>query len=181
VAVARHTSIDDQALSFLVRSLVFALIKGPRIECVDLLPMVFTPSALAPCASTLVTKLASVVTSDAISKWTLIPSSKLECQLHAKFWGKEPEEEKERRRAYSKGETMEVDDENMAEIGPNRYALDIGFEDIGCSKVIWIREDHVRIYEYCERYYEEITKSRSPRPPSVVITGQPGIGKCFSY
>jgi hypothetical protein len=124
--------------------------------------------------------LASVVKSAALAQWIPLTSDDPQYQLHAKFWGKESEEEREQRRAFSEGESMQVDDRNMEnEMGPGCYVLDIGVDTIGCSQQIWIRQDYIRIYEHCERYYLKVANIKSPRPPSVVITGQPGIGKCF--
>jgi hypothetical protein len=44
---------------------------------------------------------------------------------------------------------------------------------------LWIRKDYLRIYDFCESRCEYVG-SKLPRAPSVVITGQPGVGEYFS-
>ena len=92
----------------------------------------------------------------------------------------EPEQEKERHIYYSQAERMEVDDGNDEEdenignkFGPGCYILDLGGHyGFRCSK-LWIRQDYIKIYDHCERTYEAAKKTA----PSVLITGQPGIGE----
>jgi hypothetical protein len=45
---------------------------------------------------------------------------------------------------------------------------------------LWIRKDYIRIYDECKDYYDR-PPSGVPKPRSVVITGQPGIGECISF
>jgi hypothetical protein len=123
--------------------------------------------------------LASVV-SCGTSEWTLLPSDDPFSQFHAKFWGMEPEQEKERRISDSRKESMaestDVDQENEyigKKFGPGCYILDLGdFKGFHCSK-LWIRQDYIKIYDHCEREYEAAKNGA----PSVLITGHPGIGE----
>jgi hypothetical protein len=92
------------------------------------------------------------------------------------------DEEDEWRRDNPKDETLEVDkdDENTEnQIGPGCYLLDVGVMDLGRSQ-LWIRKDYIMIYDRCEDIYNHIKYDESRIVPSVVITGQPGIGKSFS-
>ena len=43
-------------------------------------------------------------------------------------------------------------DEGDDEIGPGCYILDIDIEGLPCSK-IWIRRDHIGVYDYCNEHY----------------------------
>ncbi|KAI0255603.1 hypothetical protein BJV78DRAFT_1119377 [Lactifluus subvellereus] len=73
-----------------------------------------------------------------------------------------------------------VDDDGEdteAETGPGCYPLDFGDENYARSK-IWIRKDYIRIYDRCEEFHNRMTHIRSIAP-SVIITGQPGIGKTY--
>jgi hypothetical protein len=48
---------------------------------------------------------------------------------------------------------------------------------------LWVRTDYLRLYDYCKFHCDFVEKSQEQGPklaPSVVITGQPGIGRCFS-
>lgn len=87
-----------------------------------------------------------------------------------KFWGKKIKDDTRRPR---RSPIIQVDPTN--DIGPECHVLDlgIGFKD---SK-LWVRQDYIRIYDYCERRHEEGPSSASAKARSVVITGQPGVGK----
>ena len=43
-----------------------------------------------------------------------------------------------------------------------------------------VRKYYLRLYNRCDSRYNKISAVRTLLPASVVITGQPGIGKCFS-
>jgi len=64
---------------------------------------------------------------------------------------------------------MDVDDN---EFGRGCYVLDIGMQGIRLKK-IWVRADYVRMYDLCNEEYEKAER----QAPSVVITGQSGVGK----
>jgi hypothetical protein len=117
----------------------------------------------------------SFSTCDSITraKWLPVSDHPLE-ELHRKFWGQGVQD-------WPGNESMDVDEDEDAgyegdEIGPRTGILDIGIQNLEQSK-LWIRKDYFRLYEYCNKYLES---SREHMPPSVVITGQPGVGKCFT-
>ena len=112
-----------------------------------------------------------ILESDANS-WTKLEDYKLLSQLHAKFWRKDmTEEEQEWRRSHPN-----LDDGYGTEIGPGCYALDFGIEHLERSK-LWIRSDYLQIYDYCNEHYDRVKNLVSGIAPSVVITGQAGIGE----
>ena len=114
-----------------------------------------------------------ILESDANS-WTKLEDDKLLSQLHVKFWCRDmTEEEQEWRRSFVKP----VDyDEDESDIGPGCYALDFGMEHLERSK-LWIRNDYLRIYDYCNKHYDRVKSLGSGIAPSVVITGQAGVGE----
>jgi hypothetical protein len=67
------------------------------------------------------------------------------------------------------------------EIDTDCFLLDFDIGLLGRSR-LWVRKDYIRIYEYCNRYCEDVEDNGQHVPPSVVITGQPGIGEiCFTF
>ena len=113
-----------------------------------------------------------ILESDANS-WTKLEDDRLLSQPHAKFWRKDmTEEEQEWRRSHP----VNDDDEFWSDIGPGCYALDFGIEHLERSK-LWIRNDYLRIYDYCNKHYDRVKSIGRGVAPSVVITGQPGIGE----
>ncbi|KAH9043513.1 hypothetical protein EDB83DRAFT_2407406 [Lactarius deliciosus] len=69
---------------------------------------------------------------------------------------------------------MNVDkDEDPDEAVPGCYILNIGIESIWPE--LLVRKEYIRLYKYCKKYLGSYRDE--PMPPSVVITGQPGIGK----
>ena len=121
-------------------------------------------------------------------------------QFHTKFWGKSMEEEEEEWRnaqpppltgdeGHDRDDKMDGDrdgdagmdeDEGMDQgdkdndVIPGCYMLDISIEGLEISKM-WIRAEYIQIFDYIEAFFK---KPGFPpgRPPSAVITGQPGIG-----
>ncbi|KAH9172639.1 hypothetical protein EDB89DRAFT_2229267 [Lactarius sanguifluus] len=57
---------------------------------------------------------------------------------------------------------------------PGCYVLNIGIESIWPE--LLVRKEYIRLYKYCKKYLG--THRDEPKPPSVVITGQPGIALC---
>ena len=98
------------------------------------------------------------------SQWMTVPGSHPLSQLRDKFWNYSvEEEEKEWRRGHLEleGETMVVDedDENIGtEIGPGCYPLDLDIQNLGLSKP-WIRQDYIRIYDFCDKLYNTLKDS----------------------
>ncbi len=122
--------------------------------------------------------------------WLKLADHEVLAQLHAKYWRKSMlDEEKEWRRKQESdfdasihgcdGSDRMIDDVD-GDIGPGCYVLDIGIDDLPIQKV-WIRSDYIRMYDYCSNHYERTKRTRiNQMAPSVVITGQPGIGR-FSF
>ena len=113
-----------------------------------------------------------ILESDANS-WTKLEGNGPLSQLHVKFWRKDmTEEAQEWRRSHPLNK-----DEFWDDIGPDCYALDFGIKHLERSK-LWIRNDYLRIYDYCNQHYDTVKSFRSGIAPSVVITGQAGVGEC---
>jgi hypothetical protein len=78
---------------------------------------------------------------------------------------------------------MDDDDDDQSEDGPDGFALDLDIKYLRISE-LWIHQDYIRLYDYCNTHYNNVWSYSEPgRPPpsapSVVITGQPGIGEYF--
>jgi len=77
-------------------------------------------------------------------------------------------------------EVMVADDDYSnpeSETGPGCYPLDPSVLFRGKRR--WIRKDYIRMYDFCDQWYEQVTGMGSRanrRAPSVVITGQSGVG-----
>lgn len=69
-------------------------------------------------------------------------------------------------------------DNDESEVVRGCFALDLDNVGFAISK-LWVRKDYLRIYDHCDSHCEDIRRLEHLRP-SVVITGQPGIGECFS-
>lgn len=105
-----------------------------------------------------------------LALWSKLEDDHELSRLCSQFLGKETEDEaKQWRKAQS---TVKADPTN--DIGPECYALDLGIE-LECSK-LWVRQDYIRIYDYCSKRHEEGQSCGLKGAYSVVITGQPGIG-----
>jgi hypothetical protein len=117
-------------------------------------------------------------------QWTRILDSTSFAQLHAKFWGADLQEEETRwRKTQSEDVPMNVDVDNETaeeedddETGPGCYILRL--PDIAGANAIWIRQEYIRVYNFCEEYLKFCRTNLLQEPPSVVVTGQPGIGEC---
>ncbi|KAF8525513.1 hypothetical protein BU17DRAFT_41732 [Hysterangium stoloniferum] len=122
--------------------------------------------------------LASITKASDAASWVKIAHDRSLAQFHTKFWGTGMNDERD---AWSKADgqgalnefEMDVDDDEEADILPGCYFLGTGIE--GLPQFIWIRAEYIRIFDACQRQYEG--RYFSERPPSFVITGQPGIGK----
>jgi hypothetical protein len=113
------------------------------------------------------------VPGSASASWTKLGDNHAYSQLSSKYWGNKIEEE-----ARELQHTVDVDRTN--DIGPECYGLDLGIEHLSRSK-LWVRQDYIRIYNYCSKRYEERPFNMMTRiPRSVVITGQPGVGVLLS-
>ncbi|KAH8981995.1 hypothetical protein EDB86DRAFT_3129050 [Lactarius hatsudake] len=93
-------------------------------------------------------------------------------RLHRKFW----------LQSLQDVESMNInEDEDPDEEGEGGetvhgcYILNIGIKSIWPE--LLVRKEYIRLYQYCNKY---LGSNRNwPMPPSVVITGQPGIGKSY--
>ncbi|KAI0293194.1 hypothetical protein BC826DRAFT_1015722, partial [Russula brevipes] len=95
-------------------------------------------------------------------------------QLHSKFWGVDIAAS---RRDWWRSQTGKITmGEN--EIDEESFALDLDIPNFQRSR-FWVRKDYVRIYDYCNKYFEDAREHLCMAAPSVVITGQPGIGKFY--
>ena len=105
--------------------------------------------------------------------WTKLRASSPCSELHAKFWGVDiHEDEVKWLQTQPKERFMYIDEGDVA---PSCFALNLGIRYF-CGSKLWVREDYIRIYDECKKYYEPQDEAEAAR--SVVITGQPGIGEC---
>jgi hypothetical protein len=120
---------------------------------------------------------------DLVATWSKFSTHPRYAKLHEEFWGKSMtiEEQEWRDSQEAMDLAMEVaddDDSNPeSETGPGCYPLDFRIHSRGPR--LWIRKDFIRMYDFCDQWYEQVTSmgSRANRQaPSVVITGQSGVG-----
>ncbi|KAH9017577.1 hypothetical protein EDB85DRAFT_2096392 [Lactarius pseudohatsudake] len=72
----------------------------------------------------------------------------------------------------------EDEDEDDHEIGSDCHILDLSTTCIGVK--LWVHKEYIRIYDVCHEYLKlQCAKKTHGRSLSVVITGQPGIGKSY--
>jgi hypothetical protein len=108
------------------------------------------------------------------TSWSMFEDNHNLSQLHAKFWGKKIEDEARQWRELHPD--VKVDNDN--DIGSDCYSLDLG---VGLRRSkLWVRQDYIRIYYYCNKRYERGPTSVTQTARSVVITGQPGVGVFLS-
>jgi hypothetical protein len=105
--------------------------------------------------------------SDDLALWSKLNVNHPYSQLHSKYWGETIENEAEK---WLNAHPIVYNPTN--DIGPGCFVLDFGIEHYHPSK-LWVRQDYIRMYNYCQDYAPAV---KAPRPCSVVITGQPGIG-----
>ena len=109
-----------------------------------------------------------------LASWSKLEDDHRLSQLRSKYWGQNIEDEA--KQWHSSDSTVKVDRNN--DIGPDSHVLDLGIK-LKRSK-LWVRQDYVRIYDYCSKRHEEGPTSATMMARSVVVTGQPGIGVFFS-
>ena len=111
---------------------------------------------------------------NARTSWIKLEDNMKLSQLQSKFWGKSIEEEAKEWRESNP--TVEVDRTN--DIGVQCYGLDLG---IGIKNYkLWVRQDYIRIYDYCVKQHAEGPSFSGDTARSVIITGQPGVGVFLS-
>lgn len=111
------------------------------------------------------------------TKWEKLDDEYEVVHLHRKFWV-QGKYDKLLNVDEDEGAT-EVDEgaaEDNADIGPECHVLDFEIPHFGRSK-LWVRKEYIRMYKRCKDHFK-------PGPyqyqsPSLVVTGQPGIGKSY--
>ncbi|KAH8999558.1 hypothetical protein EDB92DRAFT_976240 [Lactarius akahatsu] len=73
------------------------------------------------------------------------------------------------------GDEDEDENEDEDDDETDCYTLDLSTTCIGVK--LWVRKEYIKIYDVCDEYLKSATTSDGPL--SVVITGQPGIGKSY--
>jgi hypothetical protein len=106
--------------------------------------------------------------------WPKLKNDHRLARLRSKFWGKKIEDEAKEWRDLQP--TVTVKPTNG--IGPDCYGLDLGIKLRGAK--LWVRQDYIRIYDYCSKRSEEGLSYQTEMVRSVVIIGQPGIGVFLS-
>jgi hypothetical protein len=104
------------------------------------------------------------------AQWEKLDDNDALMQLHRKFWLQ-----------GIKNKLLcihDAEEGNDDDIGPGCYLLDLEVPELGRS-MLWIRNDYIRLYKCCNEYLESCRNEELP--PSVIITGQPGIGKCLTF
>lgn len=105
------------------------------------------------------------------ASWKKLPDTYALAQLHNKFWiqGESGDILLNPNEPEDKGDG---DDD----IGPSCDVLNMGMPTLGLTK-LWIRNEYVRMYKHYEDHLE--TNRNETKSPSLVVTGQPGIGKSY--
>ena len=130
-----------------------------------------------------VSTIVRIPSGSAMEQWTILEKSEPFAQFHSKFWATSMAVEESEWRStqtpvtdieseLKDSDRMDVDDE----IDPGCYMLDIGIDGLPYPK-IWIRAEYIHVFAYLQQYYDQ--ERTHNLVPSVVITGQPGIGESF--
>lgn len=101
-------------------------------------------------------------------------------QLHHKFWVK-GNYNKLLNADLDEGATQAVssatgtaEDEDDSDVGPECYVLETGIPGFQPPN-IWVRREYIRVYKHCVDYFKPENTNKHTSP-SLVVTGQPGIG-----
>jgi hypothetical protein len=99
-----------------------------------------------------------------------VPGNAVEARIlsfYDSFWGRPLPIEHATLQDHVGGAPDEVDgDENDGDLLPPQPIIKSSWKDL------LIRAEYIRIYEYVARVYKDLERS------AIVLTGQPGIGKC---
>ena len=117
--------------------------------------------------------LASIFRGD-LTSWSKLVDSHRFSELRSNFRGNEIEHEAEQWRESHSA----VENDPTNDIGASCFGLDLEI-NLRHSK-LWVREDYIRLYDYCTQWYERHPRSEASLAPAVVITGQPGVGMFLS-
>ena len=110
---------------------------------------------------------------DAAALWSKLKDNNPYSRLHSKYWGSKIEHEAEQWR-----ESNPTVNDPTNDIGPGCHALNLGLP-LPSSR-LWVRNDYVRIYDFCSTRIAGQPSVEGEMVPSVIITGQPGIGVFLS-
>ena len=116
-------------------------------------------------------------------RWNKLGNTDTLVQLHSKFWGVNMQDEERKWRATQPEHDMTLDLEETAEeneedeIGSGCYILTLGIPGLGSSP-LWVRKESIRMYNFCEEYLKFLRGNG--KTPSVIVTGQLGIGECLA-
>ena len=136
-----------------------------------------------------------------------IPWPKLETDdrlslFHAQYWGQDISQERRIWLETLKAHQMDTDEDQMGsdedqtdsdenqmdndEIQmkpgetPAGFPLHFDIEDLKPS-TLWAREDYESLYEWCVDYFNRPNIDSGSKPPSIILTGQPGIGDWHDF
>jgi hypothetical protein len=141
-----------------------------------LLKFPLSPSeSIDHATSTFASVFKEYVSTDALALWSKVHDSNVLSQLRSKYWGNKIEVEAQQWRD-SHPIADEITSEPMNDIGQDCHVLDFDIKVPGSK--FWVRQDYVRIYDYCKRHV--LVRSPTELSRSVVITGSPGIGEFLS-
>ena len=118
-------------------------------------------------------------------QWVRLTNSDQLAQLHGKFWGVNMQDEETMwRETQPEEEPLNVEDDNQKpeehekeedDIGPGSYILTLDIPNMPLEvSQLWIRQEYIRVYDFCEKYLEACIPANLT--PSVILTGQAGIG-----
>jgi hypothetical protein len=110
--------------------------------------------------------------------WPKLDPIEVLSKLHAKYWGEDIHKDERRWLEMQTGGQLTPTD--ASEVAPGCFALNLDIDFLYPSS-LWVREDYIRLYDYCSVYCDKAQNSRNRRAPSIVITGQPGIGRYRCY
>jgi len=102
--------------------------------------------------------------------WPKLDADRYFSRLHAKWWGRDIREDQRQWQAkQTMYQSMDTDQNNVL---PANFAFLFNINDEKSN--MWVREEYVLLYDYCTAHFNQssLYKSRS-----IVLTGQPGIGK----
>jgi hypothetical protein len=105
--------------------------------------------------------------------WPKLEDDEVFSILLAKFWGKDIREEKRKwQETQPGGHEMDIDTDEAAA----KFAFFFEIDGLNASSM-WVREDYMLLYDDCTAHFANPDIGDDSSPPSVIITGQPGVGK----
>jgi len=108
--------------------------------------------------------------------WPKLHAKHYLSELHAKCWGKDIREEMHQwQEKHSTDQPMDTD-QNDGLLA--NFALYFGIDSQKSTMWVWVRKDYALLYDHCTTYFNgSKIEPFGDGPPSIVIIGQPGIGK----